>query len=198
MSRATTFPSTTVTCATDTGTPSRSLTSPGAPLISTTRGDVVAYLLNAIALRATRVAPTKCLEVLASPVSRRSTTLGSSSCRRGVEVTALGGLDPRVDQLALANRVVGAGRQCRCLLHPPPGATGELAGRVDTAIDDRSDLVERQAEAVVEYERQPFQRRQRLEHDQQGEADAVGEHRGTFRVAAIRGGDDRVGDEHVE
>ena len=50
----------------------------------------------------------------------------------------------------------------------------------------------------MEHEGQPFQRRQRFEHDEQGEPDTVGQHRGMLRVAAVRGGDDRIGDEHVE
>jgi hypothetical protein len=50
----------------------------------------------------------------------------------------------------------------------------------------------------VQDESQPLGRGQGLEHDQQGEADGVGEQRLVLRIGAVGRVDDRVGDVHVE
>ena len=54
-------------------------------------------------------------------------------------------------------------------------ASWRVAG--DAALDDRRDLLERDAEHVVQHEREPLGGRQRLEHDEQREPDRVGEQR---------------------
>jgi hypothetical protein len=72
------------------------------------------------------------------------------------------------------------------------GATGQLAGRLGGAVDDRRDLVERDREDVVQHERQPLGGLQRLEHDQEGEADRVGQERLVLRVRPVRAVDDRL------
>jgi hypothetical protein len=71
-------------------------------------------------------------------------------------------------------------------------SAGELARRVGRAVDDGGDLVERDREHVVEDVGEPLRRRQGLEHDEQREADRVGEQRLVLGVAAVRGLDDRV------
>src|SRR5438034_8203547 len=55
--------------------------------------------------------------------------------------------------------------------HPPAGAAGELARRGRRAADDRGDLVERHVEHVVQDEREPLGRAERVEDDQQRQAD---------------------------
>ena len=101
--------------------------------------------------------------------------LGVEHGHERVEVTAAGGGEEGVDHLALAGQVgVGRGRGA---LHPAPGPAGELAGRVRGAADDRGDLVEGHGEHVVQHEGEPLGRRQRVEHDEQREADRVGQQR---------------------
>ena len=59
-----------------------------------------------------------------------------------------------------------------------PHASSRPAGQLPSCrrrpVDDERDLVEADAEHVVEHERQALGRRQRLEHDQQRDADRVG------------------------
>ena len=71
-------------------------------------------------------------------------------------------------------------------------AARELPGRSRRALDDRRDLVERHAEHVVEHEREPLRRRQRLEHDEQRQPDGVGHHRVALRPGVVRRADDRL------
>ena len=69
---------------------------------------------------------------------------------------------------------VGAGAAPWTLRRARLASCRAAAGR---AVDDRCDLVERQPEQVVQHEGQPLGRRERLEHDEQREADRVGEQR---------------------
>jgi hypothetical protein len=80
----------------------------------------------------------------------------------------------------------------------PSRAAGELARGLGRALDNRCDLVERDGEHVVQDEGQPFGRGQRLEHDQEREADRVGEQRLVLGIGAVGGVDDRVGNMHLE
>ena len=101
--------------------------------------------------------------------------LGVEDGDERVEVTVAGGGEEGVDHLALAAEVgVGHGRVA---LHPAPGPAGQLAGGVRGAADHRGDVVEGHGEHVVEHEGQPLGRRQRVEHDEEGEADRVGQQR---------------------
>jgi hypothetical protein len=52
----------------------------------------------------------------------------------------------------------------------PARAGGELANRRGGPADHAGDLVERQAEHVVQHERGPLRRRQRFQDDEQGHA----------------------------
>ena len=77
-------------------------------------------------------------------------------------------------------------------------AARELPRRGRRATDDRRDLVERHREHVVQHEREPLGRRQRLEHDQQREADRVGEHRLAARDRRPPPGRDRFWQPRVQ
>ena len=76
---------------------------------------------------------------------------------------------------------------------PAARPAGELARRLGRAVDDRRDLVERHGEHVVQHEREPLGRRQRLEHDEQREPDRVGQQRLVLGVGAVGAVDDRLG-----
>jgi hypothetical protein len=86
-----------------------------------------------------------------------------------------------VDQLSLAGKI---DVRHRGALHPASCAARELPCRGGCAPDQRSDLVERDGEHVVQHEREPLGRRQRLEHDEQREPDRVGEQRFVLGVDA--------------
>src|SRR5207253_3004746 len=81
----------------------------------------------------------------------------------------------RVDDLALAGQV-GIGLR-RGSVDPPPRAARELPRRRRRAVDDRGDLVERDAEDVVQHEGDPLRRAQRVEHDEQRESYRIREQR---------------------
>jgi hypothetical protein len=59
-----------------------------------------------------------------------------------------------------------------------------LPGRSRRAIDDRRDLVKRDAEHVVEHERQAFRGRERLQDNEQSQPDGIGDEHLVFRIAA--------------
>jgi hypothetical protein len=61
-----------------------------------------------------------------------------------------------------------------------------------------ADLLERQLEHVVEHERQPLRRRQGVEHDQQGQADGVGQQRLLVGLEGSHRADDGIGDVDAE
>ena len=107
-----------------------------------------------------------------------------------VEVSAPRGGEEGVDELSLADRIEV---RYRGTLHPAACATGELPCRGGRALHQRSDLVERDREHVVQHEREPLGRCQRLEHDEQREPDRVREQRLMLRVDALLGTDDRLG-----
>jgi hypothetical protein len=62
-------------------------------------------------------------------------------------------------------------------LYPAPGPAGELAGGGRRPAGGRGDVLERQAEHVVQHERHALGGIQRVEHDQQRQPDRVGQHR---------------------
>jgi uncharacterized protein YjbJ (UPF0337 family) len=71
--------------------------------------------------------------------------------------------------------------------------TGQLARRLGRAVDDRRDLVEGHREDVVEHEREALGRAERVEHDEQCDADRVGQQRLVLGVGPVRRVDDGVG-----
>ena len=76
-----------------------------------------------------------------------------------------------------------AGVRWRCRTsHAPARAARELLCRHRGPPDDGTDLVERHAEQIMQDECKAFGGRQRVEHDQQRDADRVGEHRFAFGV----------------
>ena len=114
---------------------------------------------------------------------------------QSLEVAVTRRREERVDDLALPGEV-GVG--LRCTLHPTAGAARELACRRRCAVHDRRDLVEGHGEHVVQHEREALGRLEHLEHDEQREADRVGEERLLLGVDAVRRADDRVGHERLE
>src|SRR5262245_5181057 len=72
-------------------------------------------------------------------------------------------------------------------------AAGQLASRIRGALDDRRDLLEGHVEDVVQHERDAFRRRKRLQHNEQGKADRVGQQCFVLRARSVRAVDDRIG-----
>ena len=109
------------------------------------------------------------------PASARNTTSGSSTSSSASKFPVPGRGQERVDDLPLLTER----RRIRRVRTPnaPARAGGELARRAGVAIDDRTDLVERDAEHVVQNEREPLGGRERIEDDHQRHPDAVGEQR---------------------
>ena len=95
-----------------------------------------------------------------------------------------------VDELSLADKIEVWHRGT---LHPSACAAGELPCRGGRALHQHSDLVERDREHVVQHEREPLGRCQRLEHHEQREPDRVREQRLMLGVDALLGADDRLG-----
>ena len=99
--------------------------------------------------------------------------VGVEHLQERLEVACAGGRQEGVDDLALTAEV-GVGPRRRAA-HAPPGAARQLPRGLGCAVDDRRDLVEGNGEHVVQHEGEPLGRRQRLEDDQEREADGVGE-----------------------
>jgi len=90
--------------------------------------------------------------------------------------------EKRGGHLPLAGQVGGAIRAGRAA-DPAPGPAGQLPRRVRRAPEHGRHLGERHGEQVVQDEREPFGRRERVQHDQQREADRVREHGLVLRIA---------------
>ena len=108
-----------------------------------------------------------------------------------VEVTGSGGREERVDDLALLGEV-GIGLR-HCSADPAPRAAGELSGRVGGAIDDLSDLGERDSEHVVQHVGDPLGGGQHLEHHEQCEPDGVGHQHLPLGIGLLVDLHDRLG-----
>lgn len=78
--------------------------------------------------------------------------------------------------------------------HAPPRAAGELACRRGRPFNHGRDLLERDAEQIVEHEGDSLGRIQRVEHDEEREADRLGGHGFGFRIARGRRPGDRNGE----
>src|SRR5437764_783778 len=89
-----------------------------------------------------------------------------------VELTTPRSGEEGVHNFSLTNSI-GIGNR-RCTLDPAPCAAGELPGRGWGAIHDWSDLFEGQAKHVMQHERDPFGRSQRLQDHEQRGTDRVG------------------------
>ena len=113
---------------------------------------------------------------------------------QAVEVAGPGGTEEGVDHGPLPGEV-GFGRRGR-LLHLAAGATGQLTRGGRRPVEDRGDLLERDGEAVVQDERHPFRRGQRLQHGHQRHAHGVGEQRLVLGLHSVGPVDDGVG--HVD
>jgi hypothetical protein len=111
------------------------------------------------------------------------------------QVAAPGGGEERVDDAALGGRIRVSARRPRAA-HPPAGPACELPGGGRRPVDQRRDLLEGQVEQVMQDEREPLGRGQRVQHHQQRQADRVGQHRLVARPGHLAA-DDRVGDAHA-
>ena len=76
--------------------------------------------------------------------------------------------------------------------HAPACPAGELARRLRGALDDRRDLVEGHGEDVVQHEREPLRRRQRVQHREQRQADRIGQQRLVLGIDPVHPVDDRI------
>jgi hypothetical protein len=74
--------------------------------------------------------------------------------------------------------------------HAAAGPARELPRGIRRPVDDSGDLVERHPEHVVQHEGQALGRRQRVEHDEQRQADRVGEERLVLWIGFEVGADD--------
>ena len=79
-------------------------------------------------------------------------------------------------------RALSVSDGARRAAHPPPRAARELLCCGRRPSDDGTDLRERYGEQVVQDERQPFGRRQRVEHDEQRHPNRVREHGFTLGI----------------
>ena len=64
----------------------------------------------------------------------------------------------------------------RCTAHAAARTAGELARGFGRPSDDPGDVIEGHIEHVVQHECNALGRRQRIEQNQEGQADRVGEH----------------------
>jgi hypothetical protein len=90
-----------------------------------------------------------------------------------LEVAPARGGQEGADQRLLVGQIGVGGRPPE--LHAAAGAARQLPRRHRRAPHDRRDVIEREIEHVVQDERHPLCRRQRLQHHQQGDADRVGQ-----------------------
>jgi DNA-binding CsgD family transcriptional regulator/tetratricopeptide (TPR) repeat protein len=105
-------------------------------------------------------------------------------CDQRAEVAVARGGEEGLHDLAPPGQVsVGGGVRS---LDPPAGTGGQLPGRGGGAFHDRRDLLEGHREHVVQDERQPLRRGQRVQHHEQGQADRVGQHGLVLRPGALR------------
>ena len=125
------------------------------------------------------------------PASTRKTTSGSSTSSSASKSPARAAARKAVTTSRWRPRSgSGDGRRAA---HAPARAAGELARGRGRAVDDRGDLVERHAEHVVQHEGEALGGGQRVEDDEQGEPDRVGQLGLVGRVGVLAGGEDRLG-----
>ena len=100
---------------------------------------------------------------------------------------------------AAAGPAVGRGRDGvrRRGAQAVPGPAGQLLGRGRRTVKYRADLLEGHGEDVVQDEREPLGRRQRVQDDQQGDADGIGQDR-VLGGIIVDPRDDRVGHVRVQ
>ena len=113
-----------------------------------------------------------------------------------LEVAIARGGEEGVDDPSLSGEV-GVGHR-GCPLDAAPRAAGELPRRLRRAIDEAGDLVERHGEHVVQHERQPLGRCERLEHHEQRQPHRVGQQRLVLGLGPVVAADDRVGHADVQ
>ncbi len=186
---ATIFPATIVKSKTARGVPPDAQTAPTAPSTSA----VCAPCARPEKVLATAVAPRtnsgSCARGRDATVrSARSTTSGSSNASNALKSPLRAGRQERLHDGTLA-RVIGGGR--RRALHAASCAAGELPCRHRRPPHDRGDLVERHAKDVVQDKGEPLGGVQRLQDDQQGRTDRVGQQRFLLGIGAARAAHNR-------
>jgi hypothetical protein len=112
------------------------------------------------------------------------------------KVALPGGGEEGVDDGPLTSQV--GVRRRRGAADPASGPAGKLPGRLRRALDEHSDLVERDGEHVVQHERDAFCRVQSVENDLQRDPNGVGEQGLVLGIVARVGGDDWLADGRVE
>ena len=100
-----------------------------------------------------------------------------------LEVPEARGGQESLDHLLLAAPVAGA--HLVAALDAPASPAGQLASRGRRPADDRRDVLERHREEVVEHEGEALRRSERLEQNQQGRANRVGEDRLFFGTGEL-------------
>jgi hypothetical protein len=104
-----------------------------------------------------------------------------------LQVAAARGPEERIHD-ALLPRHVRRAAIFRRALHPPATTTGELAGSDGRAADNVGDLINGNAEDVVQHERHALGRCQALEHRQHGQPDRLRQQCLALRVGGVRNG----------
>ena len=151
-------------------------------------------LPRASTVSATAAAPDDRLACLAggrAPASTRKTASGSSTATSASKSPARAAARNAVTTSRWRARSASGDR--RRAADAPPSPARELTRRIRRPVEDRSDLVERNAEHVVEHEGQPLRRRQRLEHDEEREPDGVRKQRFVLRPRRVVDDHDRLG-----
>ena len=123
--------------------------------------------------------------------------IGIEKRNKALELTATGCAEEGVDHLPLPSKIRIWSRQLRPLDSAPRPAR-ELSCCLGRSPDHRSDLGEGHLEHVVEHEREPLGRREGIEHDQEREADRVGQHRFLFGLAHSLDADIGIGEVAIE
>ena len=166
-------------------------TTPGVPFTSTRR-ELSANRRNVFAPAATASAPctTRRKPGRRTPPSAALHDIGVEQREQCLEVTVASRGEEGIHDRALTIEV-GVGH--RCSPHATSGTARQLARGGRRAPDDGGDLVERHREHVVEHEGDALGRGQRVEHDEQREADRVPEQRLLLGVHPVLSAQDRVG-----
>ncbi len=173
---------------TATGCPSANVTTPGAPLTSTRRTSKVEAVEDHRASRDDLGAAEDltCLTQIDAPDH-----VGVEYFEQRCEVAATGCLQERIDESPLRSHVNVRHRRRS---ETSAGAAGDLASRLRRTVDDPGDLLEfeRNAEDVMQHERQPLLRGQRREHDERREPYRVGDQYLALRFDGVDGCDDGI------
>jgi hypothetical protein len=116
--------------------------------------------------------------------------IGIQEAEQRLEVSVAGGGEEGAYQGGAPGRIGVGGRVGRA--DAAAGPAGEHLGRGRAAPEDRRDLGEGHGEQVVQDEREPFGRGQRVEHHDERGAHRVGQERFLLGIDGVLGGFDRL------